>query len=139
MTRAPWSLLIIFAAFFALLPVTARAQEAETAPEVPPPPEVPQPAYEGLRIDDGGFGRAYRVWEEWVPALVTTPDGGAWAFFTAQAKTTDGYGERQLYATRFDPQLAVWLPARSLGAGSTQFFFTHCVRNSNRMHTSSTR
>lgn len=133
MTRSPWSLLIIVA-LFALLPVGVLAQEAETAPEVPPPPEVPQPAYEGLRIDDGGFGRAYRVWEEWVPALVTMPDGGAWAFFTAQAKTTDGYGERQLYATHFDPTLAVWLPARSLGAGSTQFGASAVVDSKGVVH-----
>ena len=74
-----------------------------------------QPAYDVLRIDDNGIGRAYRVWEEWVPQVVTTPDGGAWVFFTAQIRTPEGNAVRRLFASRFDPGLRVWLPARGIG------------------------
>jgi len=102
----------------------AVAQEPTTAatPQAPPPPpEVSQPAYDVLRVDDNGIGRAYRVWEEWVPEVVTTPDGGAWAFFTAQIRTPEGNPDRRLFASRFDPQLGVWLPARGMGSSATQF------------------
>lgn len=107
----------------AIGPIAAFAQESEPAatPRAPLPPEVAQPAYDVFRIDDGGVGRAYRVWEEWVPQVVTTPDGGAWAFFTAQVRAEAGYGDRRLYAARFDPELMVWLPARSLGSSGSQF------------------
>ena len=90
-----------------LNPVATLAQEptASGTPQPPPPPEVSQPAYDVLRIDENGIGRAYRVWEEWVPQVVTTPDGGAWAFFTAQVRTPDGNADRRLFASRFDPEL----------------------------------
>ncbi|MGH2617027.1 MAG: hypothetical protein ACRDJC_17470, partial [Thermomicrobiales bacterium] len=32
-----------------------------------------------------------------------------------------GYGDRRLYASRFDPEYRVWLPARSMGSNATQF------------------
>ena len=99
-------LIVLCALCLLVSPGTAFAQDegAAAAPQSPPPPEVPQPAYDVLRIDDGGVARAYRVWEEWVPQIVTTPDGGAWVFFTAQARLPDGFGLRQLYASRFDPE-----------------------------------
>jgi hypothetical protein len=115
--------------------VLAQGSEAEAAPQPPPPPEVPQPAYDVFRIDDGGVGRAYRVWEEWVPQIVTTSDGGAWTFFTAQPRTEDGYGDRRLYASRFDPDLMVWLPARSIGGpSSTQFGASAVVDSKGVIH-----
>jgi hypothetical protein len=124
MTRSWRQLGVLCALLLLLASGRALAQEADPA-EAPvtatPPPEVAQPAYEVFRLDDGGIGRAYRVWEEWVPQVVTTPDGGAWTFFTAQARTEAGYGERRLYASRFDPERLVWLPAQSLGASGTQF------------------
>jgi hypothetical protein len=67
------------------------------------------------------------VWEEWVPQVVTTPDGGAWAFFTAQARTPDGYGDRRLFAAHFDPRLMVWKSAQSMAASGTQFGATAVV------------
>jgi hypothetical protein len=109
-------------------------QEAAAAPQSPPPPEVAQPAYDVLRVADGDVARSYRVWEEWVPQIVTTPDGGAWTFFTAQARTTDGFGARLLYASRFDPELMVWLPARPFGATSTQFGASAVVDSAGVVH-----
>ena len=112
----------------------AQDQDVETAPQSPPPPEVAQPAYDVFRIADGAVARSYRVWEEWVPQIVTTPDGGAWAFFTAQARTPDGFGPRLLYASRFDPDAMVWLAARPFGATSTQFGASAVVDSDGIVH-----
>jgi hypothetical protein len=123
MTCLPLRLVALCAALTLLNPALVLAQEAavDATPGPPPPPELAQPAYDVLRVDEGGIGRPYRVWEEWVPEVVTTPDGGGWIFFTAQARNDEGYGIRRLYASRFDPDLAVWLPARSIGNANTQF------------------
>jgi hypothetical protein len=105
-------------------PSATLAQDATASPTpeaLPPPPEVSQPAYDVLRVDDNGIGRAYRVWEEWVPQVVTTPDGGAWIFFTAQIRSQESNTNRRLFASRFDPELRVWLPARAMGSSATQF------------------
>src|SRR3954464_5099536 len=101
-----------------LTPAATLAQELDATPtsEVPPPPEVSQPAYDVLRVDDNGIGRAYRVWEEWVPEVVTPPECAAWAFFTAQIRSPDGDTNRRLFASHFDPELRVWLPARAMGS-----------------------
>jgi hypothetical protein len=119
-----------------LNPVATLAQEpnASATPQAPPPPEVSQPAYEVLRIDDAGIGRAYRVWEEWVPQVVTTPDGGAWVFFTAQVRTQQDNADRRLFASRFDPELKVWLPARGMGSSATQFGATAATDSQGVVH-----
>ena len=132
-----WRRVVVSLILISLLrPGAAVAQdpEPEAAPQAPPPPEVAQPAYDVLRIDDGGVGRAYRVWEEWVPKVVATPDGGAWAFFTAQVRTEDGFADRRLYASRFDPALMVWLPARGLRNSSTQFGASAAVDSAGVVH-----
>jgi hypothetical protein len=137
MTFPQLRLIPVLALIWLLFPGAALAQDtsAEAAPQQPPPPEVPQPAYDVFRIDDGGVGRAYRVWEEWVPQIVTTRDGGAWCFFTAQPRTQDGYGDRRIYASRFDPELMVWLPARSIGDdGSTQYGASAVVDSKGVVH-----
>lgn len=111
------------AAAMLLLPAISRAQEdaATPTPKIPPPPEVAQPAYSVMRLEVDGLGRAYKVWEEWVPQIVATPDGGGWIFFSAQARADEGYGPRRLFASRFDPQLETWQAASALGNVSTQF------------------
>ena len=108
-----WFRIVVLSSLLTWLDLgAALAQEPNVSatPEAPPPPpEVSQPAYDVLRIDDNGIGRAYRVWEEWVPQVVTTPDGGAWVFFTAQIRTPEGNADRRLFASRFDPGLQlVW-------------------------------
>jgi hypothetical protein len=118
----------------AATPAMGQEDETAAAPQAPPPPEVPQPAYDVFRIEDGGVARAYRVWEEWVPQIVTTADGGAWAFFTAQARLPDGYGLRQVYASRFDPKTMVWLPATSFGGESTQYGASAVVDSKGVVH-----
>src|SRR5215216_6063858 len=117
--------------------VAALAQEptaAATPQAPPPPPEVSQPAYDVLRIDDNGIGRAYRVWEEWVPQVVTTPDGGAWIFFTAQIRSQESNTNRRLFASRFDPELRVWLAARAMGSSATQFGATAATDSKGVVH-----
>ena len=136
MSRIPLHLLAIWALLWLLGPCAVSAQEAEVsaAPQPPPPPEVPQPAYDVFRIEDGGAGRAYRVWEEWVPRIVNTPDGGAWVFFTAQARSEEGFGLRRLFATRFDPDLSIWLPAHAIGNATTQFGVSAVVDSKGVIH-----
>jgi hypothetical protein len=124
-------------ASFGLLPIAgvfAQDEAVDAAPQSPPPPEVAQPAYDVFRVADGNMARAYRVWEEWVPQIVATPDGGAWTFFTAQARTADGFGPRLLYASRFDPEQMVWLPARPFGTTSTQFGASAVVDSGGGVH-----
>lgn len=135
MVRSRLWLMVLCATLCLLSPDLARAQDpASAAPTQPPPPEVAQPAYSVLRIDDAGIGRSYRVWEEWVPQIVTTPDGGAWIFFTAQARGEEGFGDRRLYASRFDPTLMVWRPAQTLGNGNTQFGASATVDSKGIVH-----
>ena len=136
MTRSWRRLGALIALSLILTPAGAVAQDVEpaAAPAPPLPPEVAQPAYEIFRIDDGGIGRAYRVWEEWVPQVATTPDGGGWTFFTAQVRTETGFADRRLYASRFDPEQMVWLPAQSLSASGSQFGASAAVDSQGVVH-----
>ena len=132
-----WFRLLALGSLLAWLSPSATLAQDSTAsptPEVPAPPEVSQPAYEVFRVDDNGIGRPYRVWEEWVPEIVTTPDGGAWVFFTAQIRSQDGNTNRRLFAARFDPELRVWLPARALGSDTTQFGASAVVDSQGVVH-----
>jgi hypothetical protein len=120
-----------------LNPGAALAQDPNVSatPQAPSrPPEASQPAYEVLRIDDNGVGRAYRVWEEWVPQVVTTPDGGAWVFFTAQMRIPEVNADRRLFASRFDPERRVWLSARAIGSSATQFGATAAADSQGVVH-----
>lgn len=138
MTKSLLRLLALCAMLCALCPSVALAQDPEPAATPDPtsamPPEIPQPAYDVFRIESEGAGRAYRVWEEWVPQIVTTPDGGAWVFFTAQPRADDGYGIRRLFASRFDPELSVWLPARAIGNETTQFGASTAIDSKGAVH-----
>jgi hypothetical protein len=110
-----------------VLPGAIAAQDATPAasPEASQAPainaSVPQPSYDTLRIYAGGAIQPYHLLVDWVPALVATPDGGAWVFFGAQARDQQGFGPRKVYAARFDPERQVWLPALSMPGGETQF------------------
>ena len=66
-------------------------------------------------------------------AVVTTPDGGAWTFLRRRPRRS-GYGDRRLYASRFDPELMVWLPAQSLAATGSQFGATATVDSKGVVH-----
>lgn len=85
-------------------------------------PDGGQPSYDVLRIEQDGTVMPYNIWVDWLPLIVTTPDNGAWVFFSAQSKRGDGsLGTKRLYAARFDPHLGVWSPGRAMPGGEIQF------------------
>lgn len=100
---------------------TPPASASVASPAAIPLVTVPQPSFDVLRLEHNGLVVPYNVWFDWLPVLETTPDGGAWVFFSAQAKLPDGIGPRRLYGSRFDPAQHVWQPARALPGGALQF------------------
>jgi len=82
-----------------------------------------QPSYDVIRVaGDDGVAIPYVLWVDWTPTIVTTPDGGAWAFFSAQPFNTEGAGSRgRLYAARFSPETNTWQPATVIPGGEIQF------------------
>lgn len=125
-----------------LLPLAAAplaAQEEDTAAVDDTQPQFPgvplaQPSYDTLRVADNGATLPYHVWVDWVPELVTTSDGGAWAFFGAQARLGEGPASRRLFASRFDPALRVWLPASPMPGERVQFGPAAVVDSLGRVH-----
>lgn len=82
-----------------------------------------QTSYDVIRVaGDDGVAIPYVLWVDWTPTIVTTPDGGAWAFFSAQPFATEGAGNRgRLYAARFSPETNTWQPATVIPGGEIQF------------------
>lgn len=87
-----------------------------------------QPSYDTLRVQDGGSLYLYQPSRDWSPLVVPTPDGGAWAFFTAQAillptgdQTQASLSQRRLLASRFDPETGVWGAASVMPGGQVSF------------------
>jgi hypothetical protein len=104
-----------------ILPATISAQTS-------------QPSYDVLRVEQDGTVMPYNIWIDWMPLLVTTPDKGAWALFSAQAKLPDATGTQRLYAARFDPDGGVWLPAQALPGGEIQFGPSAVVDSKGTVH-----
>jgi len=112
-------------------------EPAATPAAATPAPSIvtaPQPSFDGLRIQQDGAVLPYAVWSEWPPLLVTTADGGAWAFFTAQARKDAGLDALRLYAARFDPARGVWLPATALPGSNVQFGPSAAVDQAGTVH-----
>jgi hypothetical protein len=95
-----------------------------------------QPGYDVIRVvDDSGNAIPYGIWVAWAPTIVTTPDGGAWAFFSALPLGTGGVGvQGVLYAARFDPASGVWQPATRIPGGAIQFGATAVADGEGRIH-----
>jgi hypothetical protein len=92
-----------------------------------------QGSYDTLRVQlDDGTEVLYRVWTTWPQLLLTTPDGGAFAFFTAQAGTIDA--PYKLYVARFDPTAAKWSDATAVPGGQIQFGVTGAVDSNGVAH-----
>lgn len=88
-----------------------------------------------IRMSDGEGGTsAYRVWLEWAPELVTTPDGGAWAFFSALADKGPRKDMQLLYASHFDPGTGQWTAAEPMPAGEIQFGASAVVDSHGLVH-----
>jgi hypothetical protein len=106
-------------AIVVVLLATARETGARQSNEAPP-------GWDTIRVASDGVGLSYQVWWEWSPLILPTPDGGAWAFFSAVAAppssaTPVAAGTQRLYASRFDPDRHVWLPATAMPGGQIQF------------------
>lgn len=81
-----------------------------------------QPSYDTLRIDGPTQALPYEVWVAWTPLIVPVPDGGAWAFFSAQVVNPDAtIGTKKLYASRLDPATGTWNSAVPFNGGQIQF------------------
>lgn len=80
-----------------------------------------QGSYDVVRVElEDGTSVLYRVWlTTWPQLLLTTPDGGGWGIFAAQAGTIDS--PFKLYTARFDPVAAKWSGARAIPGGNLQF------------------
>ena len=79
-----------------------------------------QGSYDVVRIElEDGTTVLYRVWLTWPQLLLTTPDGGGWGIFSAQAGTIDA--PFKLFTARFDPVAAKWTGAREVPGGTIQF------------------
>ncbi len=88
-----------------------------------------------IRMSDGANGTTpYRVWVEWSPELVTTPDGGAWAFFSALADNGPLKDQQRLYASHFDPATGRWADATAMPAGEIQFGASAVVDSRGLVH-----
>lgn len=107
--------------------------------QIAPTAATVQSSYDTIRIDNGGAAPLYQVPIEWSPLMLNLPDGGAWAFFTAQLRLPGEPGaepiitNRQLFATHFDPGTGTWQPAQAL-PGEVSFGPTGVVDASGTVH-----
>jgi endonuclease YncB( thermonuclease family) len=76
-----------------------------------------------LALRSGDTNRDYAIWgvRSWAPVLVTTPDGGAWTFFSARSNGGPDEGKSRLYASHYDPSTGSWTPATPMPGGDVQF------------------
>ena len=83
---------------------------------------APQPSYQTLRIAGDNVAVPYQVWVAWSPTIVPTPDGNAWAFYSAQSENTDGsLGTKKLFVSRYDAATGAWSAGTPLPGGQIQF------------------
>ncbi len=99
--------------------------------------EQAQPGFDVLRVvDRHGNPVPYNVWTSWPPLIVPTPDGGAWAFFSAEPKHSASAKKKKgkLYAAWFDPTTALWQPARPMPGGEIQMGAAAVVDGRGTLH-----
>jgi endonuclease YncB( thermonuclease family) len=89
-----------------------------------------------LNVSSGETNETYRLWGflSWAPTLVTTPDGGAWAFFSAQADDGPEKDLGKLYASQYDPSTGSWSAATPLPGGEFQFGASAVVDDRGLVH-----
>ncbi|MGI8476490.1 MAG: hypothetical protein ACR2OO_08995, partial [Thermomicrobiales bacterium] len=92
------------------------------------------PESTGLALTSTGAERPYAPWIAWSPWVVTTPDGGAWAFFSADATEGTDTGKKRLYSSRFDPATGKWTPAAAMAGGEIQMGPTAVVDAKGMVH-----
>lgn len=98
--------------------------------------EQAQPGFDVLRVVNGnGKPVPYSAWISWAPSIVPTPDGGAWAFFSAEPKHERSSKKKgRLYAARLDPTTALWQPARPMPGGEIQMGAAAVVDGEGTLH-----
>lgn len=112
---------------------TARSQA------IPPPtgsgagPAAVLPSATILRVVEEGAAVPYDL-AKVDPVVVATPDGGAWAFFSASPRVSGGGNDLRVYAARFDPERGDWLPGTALPGKLFQFSPTAVVDAAGRVH-----
>ena len=95
---------------------------------------TPKPETTPIAADSDGKTRSYVAWISYPPKIVTTPDGGAWLFYSAQPTSgADGNGER-LFASRYDPSTGKWSTASPLSGGQYQMGASAVVDSSGKIH-----
>jgi hypothetical protein len=121
--------LIAAAAVLALVATGAGISSRASAQEV-------QNSYDVIRVQsEEGVAIPYVVWVDWTPTIVATPDGGAWAFFSAQPFNTEGAGARgRLFAARYSPETHTWGAATAMAGGEIQFGATAVVDGEGTVH-----
>lgn len=127
------ALLVAFAAAAGIVGGTARAQEALPAAGSLDVPATGLASTDLLRIEQDGVAVGYDLWPV-DPAIVATPDGGAWAFFSAFPRLDGRAKMLRLYGARFDPTRGVWSPGRALPGKTFQFGPTAAVDDAGRVH-----
>jgi hypothetical protein len=99
------------------------------------PAGAAQPSYDTLRVDGPVQAMPYQVWVAWTPSIIPLPDGGAWAFFSAEIVNPDGtIGTKKLYASRLDPAAGTWRPATAFNGGEIQFGQSAVVDSQGTVH-----
>lgn len=99
------------------------------------PAGAAQPSYDTLRIDGPVAAQPYQVWVAWTPSIHPLPDGGAWAFFSAEVVLPDGtIGTKKLYASRLDPNTGTWRAATPFAGGEIQFGQSAVVDGQGTVH-----
>jgi hypothetical protein len=91
---------------------------------------------------DGKVTGPYTPWVEWTPLILSLPDGGAIAFFSAEAQSANPATptpserlERRLYFALYDPKTGTWNVAQPLpGGGRLQFGVSGVVDSTGRVH-----
>lgn len=87
-----------------------------------------------IAADSNGKTRSYVAWIAYPPKIVTTPDGGAWIFYSAQPTSgADAAGER-LFASHYDPTTAKWSDGTEMPGGQFQMGASTAVDSGGLVH-----
>jgi hypothetical protein len=94
------------------------------------------PERHAIAVRSGDTNRDYLIWgvQSWAPELVTMPDGGAWAFFSARSQGGPDEDKSRLYASYYDPSTGSWEPAMPMAGGDIQFAPSAAVDSRGLVH-----
>jgi endonuclease YncB( thermonuclease family) len=97
--------------------------------------EIPQDGERNaIKIGVDGKATDYEIWVPWPSQIVALPDGGAWAFFSANAVLKNGAGDKLIYASHYDQHTGEWSLAKPLPGGKVQFGVSAVVDDAGHVH-----